>query len=392
MTGEEGDAAEGRRRLGDVTRLMGRLGFTAFGGPAAHIAMMHDEVVTRRRWMDDQRFVDLVGVTNLIPGPNSTEMAMHIGHERAGWRGLLSGGAAFILPAAAITLVFAWLYVEYGATPRGEGILAGIKPVVIVVVAQALLKLGRSTLRGWRRALVAVAALAAYLAGVNELAILAAGAAVVLILRGAGGGPVMPLLLPGGVGSRGRLGEGLTLTWMALQDDATISLGRLFLVFLKAGAFLYGSGYVLLAFLENDLVRGLGVLTQDQLIDAIAIGQLTPGPVFTTATFVGYVLAGLPGAVVATVAIFLPSFVFVGAVTPLMRRVRDRDWTAALLDGVNAAALGLMAGVTILLAGDALTDPLSFALAGATAVLLWRTRINSAWLILVGAAIGLLVT
>ncbi len=390
MTKGDGDGAG---QIGQVTRLMGRLGFTAFGGPAAHIAMMHDEVVTRRGWMDDQRFVDLVGVTNLIPGPNSTEMAMHIGHERAGWRGLLAGGAAFILPAAAITLVLAWLYVEYGTTPRGEALLRGVKPVVVIIVAQALLKLGRSTLRGWRRGLVAVAALAAYLAGANELVILAGGAAVVFALRRAGAaGRAAPLFVPG-AGGRGWLGGGLVASWLAAEGDAgAISLGRLFLVFFKAGALLYGSGYVLLAFLENDLVRGLGVLTQDQLIDAVAIGQLTPGPVFTTATFVGYVLAGVPGAAVATAGIFLPSFLLVGAVTPLARRVRDREWTAALLDGVNAAALGLMAGVTLILAGDAFVDPLSLALAAAAALILWRTRLNTAWLILVGALVGLVAS
>ena len=379
MTDPGTEAGEPRGSVAEVGGLFTRLGFTAFGGPAAHIAMMHDEVVIRRQWLDDQRFLDMIGVTNLIPGPNSTEMAMHVGHERAGWRGLVTAGASFILPAVLIVLAFAWAYVEYGDTPSGEAILYGIKPVVVMIVAQALIKLGRSALKGWLTATIGVAATAAYLVGINELALLALGGATVLIVR--------TTIKPGVLGIAPLAAGG----WITAQAAATdqISLGRLFLVFLKAGAFLYGSGYVLLAFLQNDLVDQLGVLTQDQLLDAVAIGQFTPGPVFTTATFIGYVLAGIPGAVVATIAIFLPSFIFVGAVTPIARRIRDRDWTAALLDGVNAAALGLMAGVTAQLSGDAITDPITILIAALTALLLWRVRVNSAWLILGGGAVGL---
>ena len=368
----------GEGSVAEVTRLFGRLGATAFGGPAAHIAIIHDEVVTRRGWLDDQRYLDLIGVTNLIPGPNSTEMAMHVGQERAGWRGLIGAGAAFILPAALITLVFAWVYVEFGDTPRGEAILYGIKPVVVVIVAQALLKLGRSAVKGWLTGAIGAGAVVGYLAGVNELLLLAAGGVVVLALRTALRTDLTVVLWAGPVG------------WAAqTATGADISLGQLFLVFLKAGAFLFGSGYVLFAFLQNDLVDGLGVLSQDQLLDAIAVGQFTPGPVSTTATFIGYVLAGVPGAIVATVAMFLPAFVFVGAVTPIARRVRDRVWTGALLDGVTAAALGLMAGVTVQLAGDAFVDPLTVALAGVAAILLWRTRLNTVWLVLGGALLGL---
>lgn len=370
------DGSDGRGRIPELFRLFGRLGLTAFGGPSAHIAMMHDEVVTRRGWLDNGRFVDLIGVTNLIPGPNSTEMAMHVGSERAGWRGMVTAGASFIVPAALIVLLFSWMYVEYGDTPNGEAILYGIKPVVVVIIAQALIKLGRSTLSGWLAGAVAGAAMAAYLVGVNELAILAAGALIVLLRRAPDIGG-MAASMP---------------AWLFGQADTgeSTSIGRLFLVFVKAGAFLYGSGYVLLAFLQNDLVDRFGVLTQQQLLDAVAIGQFTPGPVFTTATFIGYVLAGLPGAVVATVGIFLPSFLFVGAITPLARRIRDRLWTAALLDGVNAAALGLMAGVTIQIAGDGVVDPVSLCLAAVAALLLWRTKLNSAWLVIGGAAAGVL--
>ncbi|MCI0426252.1 MAG: chromate efflux transporter, partial [Actinobacteria bacterium] len=277
-------------RLRELARLFGRLGLTAFGGPAAHISMMHDEVVNRRGWMDDQRFLDLVGVTNLIPGPNSTEMAMHVGNERAGARGLITAGVSFIVPAALIVAVLAWAYVEYGDTPGGEALLLGVKPVVVVIVVQALLKLGRTAVKGWATGLAAVGAVVAYLAGVNELTILAVGGLLLLGVRTVTPAALfmMPLLSTGVMG-------------------AEPSLLRLFGVFLKAGAFLYGSGYVLLAFLHNDLVGGLAVLTDRQLLDAVAIGQFTPGPVFTTATFIGYVLAGVPGAVVATVGIFLPA-------------------------------------------------------------------------------------
>ncbi len=374
MTGPEPD-----RPVAEVARLFGRMGFTAFGGPAAHISIMHDEVVTRRGWLDDRRFLDLIGVTNLIPGPNSTEMAMHIGHQRAGWRGLLAAGVSFIVPAALITLAFAWAYVEFGSTPGGEAILYGIEPVVVVIIAQALIRLGRSAMQGWLTGVIAVVAAITYLLGANELLILAVGAVLVLVLRTSIRSDLLALAAVGAGG------------WAAAEVAGTeqISLGRLFLVFLEVGAFLYGSGYVLLAFLQNDLVDQLGVLTQDQLLDAVAIGQLTPGPVFTTATFVGYVLAGLPGAVVATVGIFLPAFVFVGAVTPIVRRIRDRVWTAALLDGVSAAALGLMAGVTLQLSREALVDPFTVGIAAMAALLLWRTRVNSAWLILGGALAGL---
>jgi chromate transporter len=343
--------------------------------------MMHDEVVTRRGWLDDQRFLDLIGVTNLIPGPNSTEMAMHVGHERAGWRGLIAAGASFILPAALIVLAFAWAYVEYGNTPSGEALLYGIKPVVVMIVVQALIKLGRSATKGWMTGMIGAGATAAYLLGFNELAILAIGGVAVLALRSVSTAPLTALLPFLG-------GEAVA----AATSIDSLSLGRLFAVFLKAGAFLFGSGYVLLAFLHNDLVIGLEVLTEQQLLDAIAIGQFTPGPVFTTATFIGYLVAGWPGAVVATVGIFLPSFFFVAAITRLARRIRERSWAAALLDGINAAAMGLMAGVTFQLGADALADHLSVVIGISAALLLWRTRVNTAWLIAGGGIVGLLST
>jgi chromate transporter len=365
--------------LREVVVLFLKLGTIAFGGPAAHIAMMHNEVVRRRGWLDEQRFLDLVGATNLIPGPNSTELAIHLGYRRARWPGLVAAGVCFILPAFLIVLTLAWAYVRYGRTPAAGGLLYGIKPVVVAIICWALLSLVRTAIGGVLTGLVAAVALVAYLLGGNELLILAAGAVAVLLARapatwlGRGGLLLLPILAANQV---------------RFADPTAGQLTRLFLVFLKIGSVLYGSGYVLLAFLRGDLVVRLGWLTQSQLLDAVSIGQVTPGPVFTTATFVGYLVAGLPGAVLATIGIFLPSFVFVALLTRIVDRIRDRAWSAALLDGLNAAALALMAGVTVQLGRAALIDPLTVALGVAALLLLWRTRINSAWLIAAGAVVG----
>lgn len=377
-------AEPGPGSLAEVAAVALKLGFTAFGGPAAHIAMLREEAVVRRHWLSDQYFLDLIGATNLIPGPNSTEMVIHIGYLRAGWRGLVVAGSLFILPAAAMVLAMAWAYVEYGATPTGESLLYGIKPVVIAVVAQALWGLGRTALKGTLLAAVAAAAAALYLLGFNELAILFGSALLVLVVR------LVPALLLG----RASLIAALPLAGLpALPAIAAaavpVSLTTLFLTFLKIGAVLYGSGYVLLAFLRGDFVERLGWLTDQQLLDAVAVGQFTPGPVFTTATFVGYVVAGLPGAILATLGIFLPSFLFVALLRPMVPYLRRRLATAALLDGVNVAALGLMAGVLWQLGRDAIVDPLTIALALGAALLLIRFRVNSAWLVLAGGIIGI---
>lgn len=380
-----------------------RLGATAFGGPAAHIAMMHREVVDRRGWLEEQHFVDMIGATSLIPGPNSTEMAMHVGFRRAGWRGLLLAGAAFILPAALIVLAFAWAYVRYGGTPAGAAVLYGVKPVVIAIVLHALARLGRRAVDSWELGLVALVAAGLYLVGANELVLLAAGAVAVLLRHAAAGALrlAVPVPLPVWPGRTGGAGLGARLPPLVLDAGAfgngvgliavaapPLGLLRLFALFLKIGAVLYGSGYVLLAFLHGDFVQRLGLLTDRQLIDAVAVGQLTPGPVFTTATFIGYLLRGLPGAIVATVGIFLPSFVFVGFLGWLLPRIREREWAGWMLDGVNAAALGLMGGVLLQLGFDALRDPFTVLLAIAAALLLWRTDLSSIWLILGGAAAG----
>jgi chromate transporter len=370
---------DARGRLGELTRLFLRLGVTAFGGPAAHIAMMHDEVVRRRGWVSDVGFVDLVGATNLIPGPNSTELAIYLGWDRARGRGLVVAGVCFIAPAALIVGALAWIYVTYGDTPTLEGALYGIKPVVIAIVAQALAKLIPTVAKTALLGVLAAGALAAYLLGVNELIVLAAGgvlAAAVRVLRRVGAHG-LSLWLP---------------IWALAPASNDVELGRLFLVFLRIGAVLYGSGYVLLAFLRSELVERLGWITSQQLLDAVSIGQVTPGPVFTTATFVGYVTAGVWGAVLATVGIFLPSFIFVALLTRLVGWMRASPTLGAVLDGVNAAAIGLMAGVSVQLAGDALIDPLTIAILVTAGLALWRTQLNSAWLIAGGAGIGVIHT
>ncbi len=361
------------------------LGWTAFGGPAAHISMLRDQVVTHRKWMTDQHFLDLIGITNLIPGPNSTEMVIHVGYERAGWRGLVVGGALFILPAFTLVLLFSILYVEYGTTATGDSLLYGIKPVIIAVVAQALWGLARTALTKITMAIVGIGVLALYFAGVNELILLFGGALVgVLLLNWR---QIIPdrntvqsfwpwLLAPAGA-------------LLASSNSVPYSGLRLFLTMLRIGAVLYGSGYVILAFLEGEYVDNLGWITQQELIDGVAIGQFTPGPVFTTSTFVGYLAGGFWGAVIATVAIFIPSFIFVAAVRPIVPKVRDSIWTASALDGVNAAALGLMAGVTYTLGRAAVIDAVTIVLAVVSLILLVRFKVNSVWLIIGGAVIGI---
>ncbi len=362
-----------------------KLGFTAFGGPAAHIAMMHDETVKRRQWLSDQEFLDLIGATNLIPGPNSTEMAIHVSFLRAGLPGLIVGGLCFILPAMLIVLALAWAYVRFGSTPQAEWLLYGVKPVVIAVIAQALWNLGQKAVKGPLTGLVGLAVLALYFLGVNEIALLFGGGVVVMVgtnLQRLRETAIKGLLVPSLVGLNGLAAS----TLAAVPFD----LSRLFFTFLKIGAVLYGSGYVLLAFLHTDFVVRFGWLTDQQLIDAVAIGQVTPGPVFTTATFIGYVLGDLPGALLATLGIFLPSFVFVALSNPLIPRMRDSAWVSGLLDGVNVASLGLMAAVTWQLSRASLIDPLTLLIAVVSLGLLTRFKVNSTWLIAGGAIVGLL--
>jgi chromate transporter len=369
-----------RGRLGEVTRLFLRLGLTAFGGPAAHVALMHEEVVRRRRWLEEQQFLDLVGATNLIPGPNSTELAMHIGRLRARWMGLVAAGLSFMVPAVLIVLLLAWAYVEYGTTAPAEGLLYGLQPAVIAVVLYAIVALGRTALRTWPLAFVAAAVAALYLVGVSELVLLFGAAAAVMLFQNADRWIARPhglVSIPLGI-------------QIVLSDGGGVApdLGRLFLVLLKVGALLYGSGYVLLAFLRSDLVVDLEWLTEAQLLDAVSVGQVTPGPLFSTAAFVGYVVGGLPGAMIATVAIFLPSFVFVAATGPLIPRLRRSPWTAGLLDGVNAAAVGLIVAVLWLLGRTAIVDVPTALIATASAVVLFSSRLNPAVVLAAGGLVG----
>ena len=365
----------------DVALLFLKLGFTAFGGPAAHIAMYRDEVVARRNWLSDQEFLDLLGVTNLIPGPNSTEMAIHIGLRRAGWAGFLLAGLCFILPASGIVLVLAWFYVRYGSAPQAGWLLAGVQPVVIAIILQALWGLGRKAVNSVLTAVAGLTALAMYFINLHPILILLiCGLGVMLIenFRLLGKAKLAPALIP------------INAVPLIGMIAVPFSLGILFLTFLKIGAVLYGSGYVLLAFLRADFVSRLGWLSDSQLLDAIAIGQVTPGPVFTTATFIGYLLGGVPGAVLSTLGIFLPSFIFVALSSQFIPRLRSSPWLSSLLDGVNVASLGLMAGVTWHLARVSLVSPISFAILLISGILILKYNINTTWLILAGALSGFL--
>lgn len=379
-----------RSGLPSLAALFLRLGTTAFGGPAAHIAMMEDEVVRRRGWLTREEFLDLVGATHLIPGPNSTELAIHIGHRRAGWPGLLVAGLSFILPAMMIVWLVAWGYVRYGQLPAVGGVLAGVKPVVVAIIAHALWTLGRTALKSALTTAIGVAAFLAVLLGTHELVALAlAGMIGALDVRlTAGGLPPLPVLVAAPLPQ----GDAVAGVGTAVGAALAATLPSLFLVFLKAGSFLFGSGYVLVAFLHSDLVVRLGWLTEPQLLDAIAVGQFTPGPVFTTATFIGYLLAGHAGALWATLGIFLPAFVFVALSAPLLPRLRTSDILGGALDGVNVASLALMAAVCLPLASDAVGGTLGVlpaaALGIAALALLARWRVNAAWLILGGALVG----
>ena len=365
--------------LSEVAWLFTRLGITAFGGPTAHIALMHEEMVKRRNWLTDRDFLDLIGVTNLIPGPNSTEMAMSLGYRRAGWPGLFVAGTCFILPAFAIVMALAWSYTRYGASPEALNLFSGVKPVIIAIILQALWVLGRKAIRGPEGLAIGIASLAAYLYGVSEIAVLLFGAATGLIWTAAKRSirpplamVVLPLL-------------GAPMVGLAIQP---YGVATLFWSFLKIGSVLYGSGYVLLAFLHTEFVVRLGWLTDQQLIDAIAIGQVTPGPVFTAATFIGYILGGVTGSFVASVAIFLPSFFFVALTSPLLARLRNLTWAHPLLDGLNLASLSLMAVVTWRLGEASLLNGYAIGVTLVSLALLIRFNVNTTWLIVGGAALG----
>lgn len=382
--------------LREVTTLFLRLGLTAFGGPAAHLALMHEQVVRRRRWLDDARFLDLVGLANLVPGPNSTELAIHLGRERAGWRGFAAAGVAFIAPAMLMVLGLGWLYGRYGALPLAASLLEGVKAVMIAIIAQALWTLAPKAVKGPLTGVLGAAALALALVGAHEIALLFGAGLLALGLRAARGGAAAALIaLPVAAlraGAPGTASATMAAAAAAATTAAAVvpfSLPLLFLSFLKIGAVLYGSGYVLLAFLRAEFVTRFGWLTEQQVLDAVAVGQITPGPLFTAATFIGHQLGGVPGALLATLGIFLPSFVFVALTGPLLGRFRRSPLLGAFLDGVNVAALGLMAAVTWQLGRSVLVDVPVALVTVVSLVLLVRTRIPSLWLLAGGAVFGL---
>ena len=373
----------------ELARLFLKLGVVAFGGPAAHIAMLEDEVVNRRRWMSRQHFLDLVGATNLIPGPNSTEMTMHVGFERAGLAGLITSGASFILPAVLCTGALAWAYVEFGSAPQAAGLLAGIQPAVIAIILGAVWRLGRPQVRDWRQPTLALLVIAAAMAGLGELPSLALGAVLGTVWLARGADTRVQPAIWAAPGLQGGAGAAALAAGAAVA--VPVGLGAIFLFFLKVGAVLYGSGYVLVAFLEGGLVEGRQWLTETQLLDAIGVGQTTPGPVLSTATWVGYIIRGWPGAVVATLGIFLPSFVFVAFMNPLIPRLRASRITAGFLDAVNASALALMVVVTLRLGAGALTSPGAWAIAGLAALLILRWRVNAAWIVVAAGVLGVVL-
>ena len=378
--------------LGEIAFVFLKLGTIAFGGPAAHLAMMEEEFVRRRQWMTQAEFLDRLATANLIPGPSSTEVAIFVGQLKRGWRGLIVAGCCFIIPAAVIVSVIAWAYVRFGSLPKAEGVLYAIKPAVVAIVIQALGKLGRTGVRSALLAVIAVLAVVLGLLGVSPVMVLlsaglvsAAALAMKNRLLSAGGFPkIVGLQKVGGLPKAFAAATAVAATGAAFPAE----LLRLFLSFLKIGSVVFGSGYVLLAFLQSEFVEHLHWLTEKQLIDAVAVGQFTPGPLFTTATFIGYVVAGWAGAVVATVGIFLPGFVLVAVSGQLIPRLRGSPVVAAALDGVVAGSLALMAVVTWQLGKASIVDRTTLAVFAVSLIVLLRFRVNAAWLVAAAAVVG----
>lgn len=378
----------------EVAFLFLKLGIIAFGGPAAHIAMMENEVVTKGKWMDHQHFLDLVGATNLIPGPNSTEMAIHCGYHRAGIPGLFIAGICFIIPAVTLTGILAYFYVNYGKIPEIEPFLYGVKPAVIIIILNAIYNLGRKAVKGYLLFFIGVGVLTISLLGVNEvLSILIGGLIGMLLIysknkySGITIQTCIPILL--------KIKYKIPLISLIVFTSKTVSsipLLKLFLIFLKVGAVLFGSGYVLVAYLDGELVKNLGWLTANELIDAIAIGQLTPGPVLSTSTFIGYQIKGLSGALVATFGIFLPSFFFVAILNPIIPKLRKSELASGFLDAVNISAVSIMITAIIHLSQEVLTDWKSWLIALLSATMVFRfKKINSAYIVLGSAFLGFLL-
>ena len=392
-------------RLRELAALFLKLGTISFGGPAAHIALLEAEVVRKRQWVTRQQFLDMLGAANLIPGPTSTEMAINVGFVRAGWAGLCVAGASFILPAAVITAGFAWLYVRFGTLSQAVPVLAGIKAAVIAVIGIAIWRLGKAAVKDFGLAVLAALSLAAFFLGVNPIAILFVGGLLGMLAKRAASaratGVLVVLPMLAGRTFTASTVEGTSVSWLrrlgmlALASTAVgaapdrPSVYEIGLFFLRVGAVLYGGGYVLLAFLEQGIVQQHVWMTHQQLLDAVAIGQFTPGPVLSTATFIGYILGGVPGAAVATVAIFLPSFFYVALLAPVLFRLRKSAWMAAFLDSINVCAVALMGGVTFKLAADALRGWPAWGIAALSLAALLRWKVSPAWVVLGGGIAGL---
>lgn len=372
-------------RLREIVLVFLRLGITAFGGPAAHVAMMEEEIISKKKWISKEKFMDFYGATNLLPGPNSTELAIHLGYERGGILGLILGGVSFILPAMLSVLIIAVIYGKYGELPEISGISYGIKPVVIAIILQALIRLTKSVLKNIPVIIISVMVIILSFLGLHEIILLATAGVIIMLIENRK--KIRQNKLP-------MLAAYIPIFSASISSNASknISLPGVFLNFLKIGSVLYGSGYVLLAFMEADFVERLGLITSEQLIDAVSVGQFTPGPVFTTATFVGYLIKGVPGAILATIGIFLPAFILVGALNRIIPKLRQSSWFGGFLDGLNAASLALMAVVNWKLGVSAIIDIPTALLAGISLILVFRFKINSAWLILGGGLIGYLLT
>lgn len=373
---------ENKASLKDIAKLFFKLGVIGFGGPAAHISMMHEEVVKKRQWLTEANFLDLIGATNLIPGPNSTEMAIHIGHEKAGWKGLLLAGLCFILPAVLISGVFAWIYKQYGQLPEMQSFVYGIKPAIIAIILGAIFPLAKKSIKSIELAIIGMLVLTGSLLNLNEI----------YLMFGAG---LLALLLTTVRNKKiANTNSFLSLTFFQIADTPvlTVSHSHLFWIFLKIGSILYGSGYVLFAFLETELVA-TGLLTKHQLIDAIAVGQFTPGPVFSSVTFIGYQINGLGGAIVSTIAIFLPSFVFVALLNPLVKLMRNSKPFSVFLDAVNVASVAIIIAVCFSMAQDTITNWRTVLIAVLSiAVTFGFKKINSAFIVLGASLAGYLLT
>ena len=368
---------ENKVSIKEIVRLFLKLGFIGFGGPAAHIAMMQQEVVVKRKWMSEQHFLDLLGATNLIPGPNSTEMAIHIGYDKGGWKGLIVAGLCFILPAVFITGIFAWLYQQYGQLPEVQPFIYGIKPAIIAIIIGAVFPLAKKSVKSTFLAIIGIVVLVLSLLGINEI----------YLMFGAG---LLTMALYYIQNKESTLQSFIPLAFLQITQSPIVSETntKLFWIFLKIGAILYGSGYVLFAFLDTELVA-TGLLTRQQLMDAIAVGQFTPGPVFSSVTFIGYQINGLSGAVISTIAIFLPSFVFVALLKPLIKKMRQSRGLSVFLDAVNVASVAIIAAICFTMGKETITNWRTILIALISAFIVFKfKKINSAFIVLGGALLG----